>query len=152
MLRNEFARRFQRAVLVAIGGALILTACDGMVLTAPRAWPDDFVLDGYWEGEIRQGRFEMTLHQAVGDESVTGVGAWIPLRGSRAFRVEGVASESAGVITLLLELSPTSFSPGQGPVFVHYRARPWGHNQMRGRLNGGGFDDTLLSLRRTRPR
>jgi hypothetical protein len=132
---------------------MLPVACDDLTIVTAHAWPEGFHLDGYWEGTVDRGRFEMTLAHDTLNQQVTGAGAWVPRAGSRAFRVEGVVSETQGVVSLLLELSPisTGLVPGTAPVLVHYRARPRGHNELRGRLNGGGFDDVVLVLRRTRP-
>jgi hypothetical protein len=149
MLRHHTGVTPQRIALVA-AAALLVAACDGINFVGPQPWPEEFTLSGFWEGETPEGRFEMTLHHAVDGEVVTGSGAWIPRAGSRAFRVEGLVSEPAGVVSLLLELSPTTHGAGFAPVLIQYRARPWGHNELRGRLNGGGFDEAPLALRRTR--
>lgn len=145
----RYGRRL-RGVVGLVGMLGLLAACDDITFSGPHTWPEGFVLDGSWEGEVRQGRFEMTLSQ-LASGAVTGAGAWIPrVAGSRAFRVEGLVSEDEGVVSLLLELSSTDHAPGIGLVLIHYRARPWGHQELRGRLNGGGFDDAVLVLRRTR--
>ena len=116
--------------------------------------PAETVIDlgGFWIGETDQTRMEMTLRHAPGDTQVTGFGVLVPRSGSRAFRVEGVVDDDDDVVTMLLELSQPGFGDGAQIVLVHYRARPFGENRLEGRLNGGGFDDLRLSVRKTDPR
>ncbi len=148
--RRELSLRFRGLPLTLLAAVVLTAGCDEAQFVGPDPWPEDVLLDGFWEGVITDGRFEMTLTHAPDDRLVTGVGAWIPRAGSRAFRVEGVVTEETGIVTFLLEMSPSGPTHGLAPVLVQYRARLRGPNELRGRLNGGGFDDTVLVLRRTR--
>jgi hypothetical protein len=146
--RQRSAGPRQRSLLLVAAAAIFFTACDGVSIVAPRPWPDEFVLDGLWQGEVGNGRFEITLaEEAVA--RVSGMGVWIRPHDSLAFRVDGIVSVEAGVVTLLFDLSSFATAPGTPAVLIHYRAAPWGRHDLRGRLNGGGFDDVPLNLRRT---
>jgi hypothetical protein len=146
--RYGYAGRFRRLPLLAALAALFFAACGDVSIVTPRPWPDGFVLDGLWQGEVENGRFEITLAEDAADR-VSGVGVWIRPVDSRAFRVDGIVSVEAGVVTLLFDLSSFATAPGTPAVLIHYRATPWGRHELRGRLNGGGFDDVALDLRRT---
>jgi hypothetical protein len=146
--RQRSAGPCRRSLLLVAVAALFFAACDDVSIVTPRSWPDGFVLDGLWQGEVGNGRFEITLAEDAVDR-VSGMGVWIRPHDSRAFRVDGIVSVDAGVVTLLFDLSSFATTPGTPPVLIHYRASPWGRHDLRGRLNGGGFDDVALDLRRT---
>lgn len=136
--------------LIALLGFML--ACGDGAVVSPDPSTTDLALDGFWTGAAQQTRFELSLEHDSVSETLTGVGALIPAAGSRAFRVEGVVDEDTDVVTLLLEFSAPSFGTTGATTLVHYRARPFGRDQLQGRLNGGGFDDVLLAIRRTDPR
>lgn len=137
-------------LLIALGGFTL--ACGDGAVVSPDPSTTDLALDGFWTGEAQQTRFEMSLEHDSVSETLTGVGALIPPAGSQAFRVEGIVDDENDVVTLLLEFSTPSSGTTGATVLVHYRARPFGRDQLQGRLNGGGFDDVLLAIRRTDPR
>jgi hypothetical protein len=145
--RNRSAGLRHRSLLLVAVAALFFTACDGVSIATPGSWPEGFVLDGLWQGEVGNGRFEITLTEDAAG-FVSGMGVWIRSHDSLAFRVDGIVSIDAGVVTLLFD--PSSFAaPGSPAALMHYRAAPWGRHDLRGRLNGGGFNDVNLDLRRT---
>jgi hypothetical protein len=146
--RQRSAGLRHRSLLLVAVAALIFTACDGVSIVTPGPWPEGFVLDGLWQGDVGNGRFEITLAEDAAG-SVSGIGVWIRPHDSLAFRVDGIVSVDAGVVTLLFDLSSFAAAPGSPAVLIHYRAAPWGRHDLRGRLNGGGFDDVDLNLRRT---
>jgi hypothetical protein len=140
-----------RSLPVLLAASALLVACDELDILTPEPWPEDFIVDGFWEGSVDGGWIEMTLSEDLARRTVTGMGVWIPDRVSHAFRVQGLVREEDAAVTLLLELSPPA--PGSGPILVHFRGSPRGHRELHGQLNGGGFDQVRLVLRRplTRP-
>lgn len=134
----------RRVILVALMAALAGSACDQVGTGVPE---EPRAVSGFWAGRVDQGRIELLLAEdSLGN--VRGSGA---LRGttsaSRAFEIEGVNVFPAISLTLRTGVSPSGFATG----LINLRATFRGEGILRGRLNGGGFDDERVILSREDP-
>lgn len=154
ILRGGFGAR---APILLCALALAVPACDdGDDLLVPDIRVD---ATGFWKGETADGR-EVRLiltdeRDKVRDHRsrvgvVEGSGTIVGPDTSLAVVAEGtnVSGHGGTIATPDLSLTLKANDPSDGTILINYQARFVGTDRMQGRLNGGGFTEEPLTLRK----
>lgn len=133
-----------------------LPACDDDDILLPDARVD---ATGSWSGETGDGwEVRLILAEDRGDDLdrrrragvVEGAGTIVRSDTSIAVVVEGTNVSGSGDTNLTPDLTLTlrADEPSDGSIRINYQARFVGTDRLEGRLNGGGFVDEPLTLRK----